>query len=246
MYETTEKSRLNVYIDESGSITKTKVSQNQYFVIAILFTRNPQKIKRQFRKGISALIKKNPKYKKILEEKGEIKGSEVSEHRKKEIYRRIIRNCADEFELGIIVLDNRYTLDSFIQNHARTFNYILQLYFENVYRKQSRYAGGTDVMSIVIDEQNIATDTRYTLNEYLEQHFTVYRPLCDHFDVRYVDSKNHLLIQLIDFVANTFYRNLEKHDEISVQTVNMLREHVCGKDIFVFPNKHDTTLYLHT
>ena len=132
MYETTEKSRLNVYIDESGSITKTKVSQNQYFVIAILFTRNPQKIKRQFRKGISALIKKNPKYKKILEEKGEIKGSEVSEHRKKEIYRRIIRNCADEFELGIIVLDNRYTLDRTMRGLSIIFfSYTSRMFIEN-------------------------------------------------------------------------------------------------------------------
>ncbi len=238
-----EKSNLSVYIDESGSITKTNVSHNKYFIIAILFTRNSKNIKTQFRRGISKLIKKE-KYKKLLEENGEIKGAEVSETRKKPIYDLILNKCKDTFELGIIVLDNTYTTEGFIKNHARTFNYILQLYFDNLYRASSKYANDTKDMYIILDEQNIATDAKYTLDGYLEQHFTVLNPLCEHFDVKYADSKNHSLLQLIDFVSNTFYRNLEKHDKTSIENVKNLLTHVCGGRIFDFSTNHDTKLLL--
>ena len=243
MQETRETKDISVFIDESGSITKTKVSQNQYFVIALLFTRDSMKIKRQFRKGIASLLKK-PKFKHLMERDSEIKGSEVSENRKKAIYDRIIRNCGEDFELGIIVMNNDHTTDDFIKNHARTFNYVLQLYLDHCFRHKSKFAKNVHAMNLMIDEQNIATDTRYTLDDYLEQQFTVYHPLCDHFNVEYVDSKQHSMIQLIDFIANTFYRNLEKHDEISKETVEMLMEYVIGGDIFLFPNTHDTKLFL--
>ena len=84
-----KKQDLSVFIDESGSITKTDISHNQYFIIAILFTRNSEKIKTQFRRCISKLIK-NEKFKNILSKNGEIKGSEVSETKKKPIYDRIL------------------------------------------------------------------------------------------------------------------------------------------------------------
>ena len=70
-----EKFNLSVFVDESGSITKTDISHNKYFIIAVLFTRNSKKLKTQFRRGISDLIKKK-KYANILSKNGEIKGSE--------------------------------------------------------------------------------------------------------------------------------------------------------------------------
>ncbi len=238
-----EKKDLTLFIDESGSITKTDVSFNRYFIIAVLFTRDSNKLKKHFRKGISSLIQ-NPKYKKILEENGEIKGKELSETKKKSIYERIIRNCSEDFELGIIVLDNNYTTDDFIKNHARTFNYILQLYLDCMFRKNSKYARDTKDVRILLDEQNIATDAKYTLGDYLEQHFTVFNPLFNSVNAKCVDSKNHLLIQFIDFVSNTFYRNLEKHDKTSIETVKMLLPFVCGGRIFDFSTDHDTKLML--
>lgn len=234
---------LSMFIDESGSITKTDISYNRYFIIAILFTRKYGRLQRYFRKGIASLIQ-NPKYKTMLEENGEIKGNKLSETKKKPIYDCIIRNCADDFELGIIVLDNNYTTNEFIKNHARTFNYILQLYLDNMFRHCSKYAKNTRDMRILLDEQNISTDAKYTLGDYLEQHFTVLNPLCNSVDVKYTDSKNHSMIQLIDFISNTFYRNLEKHDRTSIETVKMLLPYVCGGKIFDFSTNHDTKLLL--
>lgn len=182
-----EKNFLTAFIDESGSITKTDIEHHKYFIIAILFTRNSKRIKRYFQKGISSLMK-SEKYKKIMEENGEIKGSEVSETKKNKIYDRIIRNCKDDFEIGIIVLDNNYTTKELIKNHARTFNYILQLFFDNSFRNCSKYKNTVTDMHLIIDEQNIATDAEYTLDGYLNQHLTVINPICNHFDVIFLNK----------------------------------------------------------
>ena len=237
-----EKFDLSVFIDESGSITKTDIEHHKYFIIAVLFTRNSKRIKRYFKKGISSLMN-SKKYEKIMNEKGEIKGSEVSETRKNKIYNRIIRNCKEDFEIGIIVLDNNYTTKEFIKNHARTFNYILQLFFDNSFRNCSRYKNTVMDMHLIIDEQNIATDADYTLDGYLNQHLAVINPICNHFDVVYSDSKNHALIQLIDFISNTFFRNIEKHDRTSIQNIKLLQDNICGGRFFDFSTNHDTKLF---
>lgn len=238
-----EKSDLSIFIDESGSITKNDIKHHKYFIIAILCTKNSKKLKTQFRKGISSLIK-NPKFEKILKENGEIKGTEVTETQKFDVYERIVRRCKDEFEIGIIVLDNNYTTNEFIKNHARTFNYILQMYFDNLFRSQSMYIGSIKDIYMIIDEQNIATDADYTLVGYLNQHLNLINPICNHFDVKYSDSKNHLLIQLIDFISNTFYRNIEKHDRTSIKNIHLLMDNLCGGKFFDFSPEHDTKLFL--
>ena len=238
-----EKNFLTAFIDESGSITKTNIEHHKYFIIAILFTRNSKRIKRYFKKGISSLMR-SEKYKKTMKENGEIKGSEVSETKKNKIYDRIIRNCKDDFEIGIIVLDNNYTTKELIKNHARTFNYILQLFFDNSFRNCSKYKNTVNDMHLIIDEQNIATVAEYTLDGYLNQHLTVINPICNHFDVVYSDSKNHALIQLIDFISNTFFRNIEKHDRTSIQNIKILQDNLCSGRFFDFSANHDTKLFL--
>lgn len=242
-YMETAKKHLTAFIDESGSITKTDVEHHRYFIIAILFTRNAKRIKRYFQKGIASLMQ-DTRYKKMMDSNGEIKGSEVSETKKNEIYDRIIRNCKDDFEIGIIVLDNNYTTKEFIRNHARTFNYITQMFLDKSFRNYSRYKNTVSDMRLIIDEQNIATDAEYTLDGYLNQHLTVINPLCNHFDVMYADSKNHALIQLIDFISNTFYRNIQKHDRTSIQNIKLFQNNICGGRFFDFSTDHDTKLYL--
>lgn len=238
-----KKEDLTAFIDESGSITKTDIEHHRYFIIAILFTRNSRKIKRYFKKGIGSLMQ-NEKYKKIMEENSEIKGSEVSETKKFNIYDRIIRNCKNDLEIGIIVLDNNYTTKDFIKNHARTFNYITQMFFDNSFRNCSKYKNTVKNLHLIIDEQNIATDAEYTLDGYLNQHLTLLEPVCAHFNVVYSDSKNHSLIQLIDFISNTFFRNIGKHDRTSVRNIKLLQDNLCGGRFFDFSINHDTELFL--
>ena len=51
--QNTEEKTVYVYVDESGSITKTNVSNNRYFVISMIFTENPIAIRRLYKKKIS-------------------------------------------------------------------------------------------------------------------------------------------------------------------------------------------------
>ena len=59
MTQETQEKTLYAYVDESGSITKTNISNNRYFVIAMIFTDDPISIRRLFRKKISQMMKKN-------------------------------------------------------------------------------------------------------------------------------------------------------------------------------------------
>jgi hypothetical protein len=54
---------------------------------------------------------------------------------------------------------------------------------------------GKGKIEFVIDEQNVATGAKYELCEYLNQQLTLKNPICDIFDVSYLDSRNEKLIQ---------------------------------------------------
>jgi hypothetical protein len=234
---------LTVFVDESGSITKTNIRRNKYFVIALLFTRDTLKLKRAFRKEIAILVR-NERYKSLLKLNGEIKGKDLSETVKKPIYERMVRKCADEFEIGIIVLSNDYTTDKFIENHARAFNFLIQKYMDSSFRNFSKYSKGNSGIHFVIDNQNISTDAAYTLEGYLNQHLTIENALCDYFRVNYVDSKNNTLVQFIDFISNSFYRNLTRHDRTGVENIKLLMNCVCRNRLFDGSANHDTKLFL--
>lgn len=236
--------KIYVYVDESGSITKTNVSNNQYFVISLIFTDNPVKVRRLFKKKISQMMRKNNKYEEMIRFNKEIKGSDISETVKKNIYEYILQYASDVMELGVIILDNNYTRDKFIENHARTFNYMIQVYMDSYFRNHSKYMNSGGTIEFIIDEQNVATGAKYELEEYLNQQLTICNPICDQFSVTYTDSKNEKLVQLADFVANTFYRNIEKKNQESKETVKMLSHILCNGDIFDFSESHDIRLNL--
>ena len=244
MAEKTQEKTLYVYVDESGSITKTNISNNRYFVIAMVFTDDSTAIRRLFKKKISQMMKKNDKYKDMIHLKKEIKGSDISETTKKDVYKHILEHGSEKLELGLIVLDNEYTTDKFIENHARSFNYMIQTYLDSCFRNHSRFMQGYGKIEFIIDEQNIATGADYELCGYLNQQLTLKNPICDLFDVSYMDSKNEKLVQLADFVANTFYRNIEKKNKESKETVSMWLHTLCNGDVFDFSDSHDISLNL--
>ena len=57
MSDQQEEKTLYVYVDESGSITKTNISNNRYFVIAMIFTDDPMVIRRLYKKKVSQIWK---------------------------------------------------------------------------------------------------------------------------------------------------------------------------------------------
>ena len=239
-----EDNSLYVFVDESGTITKTNISNNRYFVIAMIFTDDPVAIRRLYKNKISQMMRKNSLYKDMIISNHEIKGSDISETTKLQVYEHILNHASDKIELGLIVLDNNYTTDKFIENHPRTFNYLIQTYMDSCYRNHSKFMSGKGKIKFVIDEQNIATGAEYELEGYLNQQLTLIRPICNQFEVEYTDSKNEKVVQLADYVANTFYRNIEKKIKESRETVSMWKPLLCNSDIFDFSESRDIELNL--
>ena len=64
------------------------------------------------------------------------------------------------------------------------------------------------------------------MEEYLNQQLTIKNPICYKFSASYTDSKNEKLVQFADFVANTFYSNIEKKDRDSADSVKMWMKEV--------------------
>lgn len=112
------------------------------------------------------------------------------------------------------------------------------------FRKHSGFMSGSGKIEFIIDEQNVATGAQYGLEGYLNQQLTIAHPVCDEFTVHYTDSKNEKLVQLADFIANTFYRNIEKKNQESRATVKMWLPILCNKDVFDFSESHDIKLNL--
>ena len=233
-----------VFVDESGSITKVDIDNHRYFVLAMVFTNDPVAIRRLYKKKISQMMRKNDTYKDMVISSKEIKGSDISETTKKAVYDHIFNHGEGKIEIGLIVLDNEYANDKFIENHPRAINYMIQLYLDCYYRKHSQFMSGSGQMHFIIDEQNIATNAKYTLEGYLNQQLSLMNPICNQFSVKYVDSKEEKLVQLADFIANSFYRNIAKKNNESKPNINMMMPFLCNRDIFDFSESHDINVHL--
>ncbi len=59
-----------------------------------------------------------------------------------------------------------------------------------------------------IDERNIRTEAKYTLEDYLNTELLFNNILDQNIKVEYYDSCNSILIQIADVFANIFYSNL--------------------------------------
>ena len=75
---------------------------------------------------------------------------------------------------------------------------------------------GNGKISFVIDEQDVATGAKYDLDGYLNQQLTLKNPICDRFEVHYTDSRNEKLVQLADFIANSFVAECDSNGKDTV------------------------------
>ncbi|WP_322392542.1 hypothetical protein, partial [Clostridium perfringens] len=118
-------------------------------------------VKKLFKRYRLQVANKKEKLTKDLREKGEIKGSELSEEEKYHIYSKMAAKCNDDFELAVIVLDNKKVTSRFKSNSSRVFNYLIKQYLECYFKKFSKYKELNSI-SFIIDERNVATKSTYT------------------------------------------------------------------------------------
>ena len=114
------------------------------------------------------------------------------------------------FEIAVIVLNNKKATVKFRSNSSRVFNYLIKTFLNKHFKKNSKYKN-VNQMHFVIDERNVATESKYTLQEYLNTELNLVETFSqEDIRVHYYDSKNYLLLQLADFISNTFYRYQQK------------------------------------
>ena len=142
------------------------------------------------------MFDKNGKFK-------ELKGSCLNSTFKRKFIDYFCRN--DLFEIYYIYCDNRKVKGFFYENTSRAFNYLLKIGIE-YYTKKKYITKANNYF--FIDERNLRTDTKATLEEYLNTELVTGSHIHDSFSVEYCQSETKKLIQLADVFSNIFYSNL--------------------------------------
>lgn len=230
---------VTVFVDESGIIAKHLSDKTNCFIITLIFVedQNIDYVKKHFRKYRLQVAKKKSELLEELTDTKEIKGSSVSESDKHIIYSKLFDTCGDKFELGIILLNNKYTTDKFRSNSSRAFNYLIKRYLQCAFIHSDMYKD-LDKLSFIIDERNVASESKFTLQEYLNTELNLIDHFCnEEISVNYYDSKKFILLQMADFISNTCYRKWQKKNEDNGNTDMILKRTLKGKP-FMFPMHH--------
>lgn len=225
----------HIYIDESGSITKDFADEQPYFIIALVRVFDRDKLRRVFKRFISSNFKKlktADKQQKMFDSVSgkflELKGNCLTLDLKDKFLDYFSKSKL--FEVYYIKLDNHYIDKIFSSNKARCFNYLLKsaitYYIHHKYLPKDEYY-------FHIDERNIRTEAKYTLEDYLNTELLFNNILDQNIKVEYYDSCNSILIQIADVFANIFYSNLLNGNyEGKIKELNKKK---IIKQIFKFP-----------
>jgi len=227
--------QLHVFVDESGNIPKDK--SNEYFVIALLFTSDEVKLRKVFRKSLLKTVKKQRELYEKLIDNHEVKGSDLTEKQKETIYKSLLSKCKDDFEIGIIVLDCSKTDNNFRLVTSRTFDFLTKEFIQEYFVKYGRLYNKNNSLCFIIDERNVTLKSRNTLKEYLNTELNLeLRTFDEDISVCYSDSKKYLLLQLVDYISNTYFRFLKRYDMDAEANIKLLSGNLCNQKVFKFPD----------
>lgn len=216
---------MDVYIDESGSVHSTNILLNRYFIIGIVMPENTKKLLKSYklfiRKNFNELKNTDKEYK-MFSKNGkfkELKGACFNRKMKMKFLDFFCRE--NSFKVGYIILDNNKLQPKFISNKARTFNYLLKLFFTNAL--QWKYIE-TKSLFLNIDERNVKTDSKFSLEDYLNQELILNMDLLDSVHARYYDSAQNKLIQIADVFSNIMYSNIRTNGAYDKEIKKLMKE----------------------
>ncbi len=223
-----------IYIDESGSMTFHHAVHNPYFVVAIVRTENPEKLKRLHKrfveKHMDALKAADTESRMFKNGKfSELKGCAFTPELKREFVSFFCREGT--MDIFYIVVDNRLVKsENLFKNTARAFNYILRLalgYFvKNGLLPDDHYL-------LNLDERNEKTDSRHFLQNYLNTEFSMEHVLSHDLFVRYYDSSMNRNVQIADILANLYFSELKTG--AYGKEIQAMKDSKCLKFVFKFP-----------
>lgn len=228
---------INMYIDESGSVHPTSEKLNRYFIIGIVIPKDPIKLKRIYKLFIRKnynYLKQVDKDNKMFNQDGkfiELKGSSMDKKLKLDFIDFFCKN--NLFEVRYIILDNNQLDEKFIKNKARTFNYLIKIFLINSLKKG--YIKDADLF-LQIDERNVKTESKYSLEDYLNQELMLNDNLLNNVHVKYFDSAQNCFIQIADVFSNIMYSNLITDGSYNKE-IEQLQKLKYILPAFIFPKK---------
>ena len=215
---------MKLYMDESGSIHPVTRKLNRFFVIGMMIPQNEEKLRRVYK----IFVRKNFEQLKQLDIQNrmfhkngkfmELKGACFDRSMKLEFLRFFCHN--DLFKVGYIILDNNKLQKKFISNKARTFNYLLKLFLSNAMKR--KYILDKQLF-LQIDERNVRTDSKFSLEDYLNQELVLNLDLIENVKVQYFDSAHNKLIQVADVFSNILYSNMVTHGAYKQELARLMR-----------------------
>ena len=237
---------VNLYIDESGSMTTTHTDTHPYFVIAIVKVNDARKartayklfvkenmdelrrldLEHQKKFGTREMFYPDGKFK-------ELKGNKLTRELKEKFIKVF---CNPEIlDLFYVVIDNTRVSKRYYNVTARAFNYCVKLAMINFLNKNRL---PDDCYSIEIDERNVKTNSKATLQEYLNTELCLGENLLTNpVLVNYFDSCNKQMIQVADVFANIMYsyHMTLKSKNNYAKELKYMKDSKCLKKIFDFP-----------
>ena len=87
-----------------------------------------------------------------------------------------------------------------------------------------------------IDERNVKTDAKYSLEDYLNQELLLNDSLIENIHVQYFNSSQNCFIQIADVFSNIMYSNLITKGSYKEQ-IQQLQQDKYILPPFIFPKK---------
>lgn len=226
-----------LFIDESGTMTAQYCNIHPYFVIAIVRAKEPDKLKRTYKR----FVRKNMSKLRFADKKGtmfindkfvELKGNSFTPELKRDFVDFFCQN--NYFDIFYIIADNEKIAKKdngkLYNNTARAFNYLLKLALEFYIKKHHLENKG---LNIQLDERNEKTETKFFLENYLNTELYMEDIIEDECRVSYFDSCNNQIIQIADVFANLMFSELKTSAYTS--EFEFMEQQGYLKPIFKFP-----------
>ena len=225
------------FIDESGTMTKKylKNISNQYFVVCLVKAIDDKKLKRAYQRFVRSNLsnlRKEDKHHSMFYKNGkfkELKGSYMSYEMKKKFINYFCQN--NLINIYYICSSNLLASEYFYSNKARAFNYLIRLSMEY---NSNNCNLNKDMNYLNIDERNVSTNTRSTLEEYLNTELVTARNLQLGFIVEYYQSESRALIQIADVFSNIYYSYINKGNRFDNE-IEFMRNNNYIRNEFYFP-----------
>jgi len=190
------KSNMYIFLDESGDLGFTEKSQ-QYFVIAILITRDKKPIENCIKRIRQRKLPK--KYKKI---------SELKFRNSNTLIRKSVLECLSrrEIEISYILLNKRRIYPRLQDKKNIVYNYITSFLLQKVLSEES------GKIELVVDRL-FTKKNREEFNRYINYKIKTELRKSMEVSIEHKNSEEERCLQAVDFVAGAIYRKYTLGDE---------------------------------